>query len=307
MKEYAQGRAIAMAINRWVSSLISQVSRSMFLIFVPIGNSACDKVYDFVKSATGFAIDKNVVVTVAHIDPVERICLADLEGRRFSGKVIAVDSRWDTAFIETGESLHPLSLSLEQPPVGSLVIVSGMPYGLLRPYYAVGVVSGYKVNTFIEGKYVEGLMMLSAPTMVGMSGGPVIDLEGNVVGMIIGNGMNINEFALALPAKRILYSYRILKTLGRVDHIVLGLKVVEGLAKGVEELVISSVFSENIKNICGLDVGDSIISINNRDLKTLEDLWDSLDEAILSFQNVLKIKFYDYSDKMLKECIYPIS
>lgn len=307
MQKCQQDYTIAMALGSWISSLISRVIESIVLIFVPFENTSCSEVHDFARSATGFAVDKNIVVTVSHLNPVKDVCLVDVQGQRFSGRVLALDNRWDLAFIETEEPLQPLSISSELPKIGSIVIASGMPYGILRPFHAIGIVSAYKINTLIDNKYVEGLMMLSTPTILGMSGGPVIELGGNVVGMIVANAMNTSEFALAVPAKRISYSYRILRKLGRITHLTLGIKVVERFSKDVKGLTISSIYNKKLIELCGIDVGDIIISINENNIKSLEDLWDNLDEAVLNFENVLKIKFYDYSDKRIKECTYFLS
>jgi S1-C subfamily serine protease len=302
-----QDRGIAIAFNTWVSSIVSRVNKSIVLVSVPFSNASCSEVYDFIRSATGFAIDRNVVVTVAHLDPVEKVCFVGVDGGRFCGNVLAIDNRWDIAFIESSELLQPLDISNDIPPIGSIVIASGMPYGLLRPYHAIGIVSGYKVGTFIDGKYVEGLMMLSTPTIPGMSGGPVIDISGNVIGMVVANAMNLNEFALAVPIKRIIYSYRILKNLGKIIHPTLGLKVVEGFSREVRGLTISSIYNKRIIEVCKIDIGDIIISVNNVDIETLEDLWDALDNAVLNNEDILMIKFYDYSDKKVKECSYTLS
>jgi S1-C subfamily serine protease len=298
---------VVIAFNRWVSTTVSRVNESLVLIYTTLDNTPCSESQDFIRSATGFAIDRDVVVTVAHLNPVEKLCLADLSGRRFYGEVLAIDNRWDIAFIKTEEELKPLSLSQNLPPIGSIVVVGGIPYGLLRSYYALGIVSGYKVNTFINGKRIEGLIMLSAPTTPGMSGGPVIDIHGDVVGMLVANAMNLNEFTLAVPGKRILYSYTMLKKLGKVVHPSLGLKVVEGLTKEVKGLTISSIHNKLVIELCGIDLGDILISVNGSDVETLEDLWDALDRAAIDCVDFLKIKFYDHSDKKVRECVYPLS
>lgn len=298
---------VALALNNWLTSLITKIGESLTLVSASLGNSVCDDVNGFAKTATGFAIDRNVVVTVAHLEPNEYVCLANIFGERFKGKVLSIDSRWDLAFIESEKNLNPLEVSFNQPPIGSLVVVGGMPYGLLRPFFTIGTVSGYKVNTVIDGRPLEGLMMLSAPTMPGMSGGPVVGVHGEVVGMIIANAMNVNEFALAIPIKRIRYSYSILRKVGRVTRFSLGIRVIEGVSIGLKGVTISSVINSRLRELCGIDVGDIITSIDGYPIESLEDVWDRLDEAILTSKQFIELKFYDYSDKLFKECFYPVS
>ncbi|MEM4514498.1 MAG: S1C family serine protease [Ignisphaera sp.] len=297
---------IALTLNSWLTSLITKISESLTLINISLGDSACDDPYGLVKTATGFAIDKNIVVTVAHIEPSKYVCLADVSGQRFKGKVLSIDNRWDLAFIESEKNLNPLRISFDQPPIGSLVIVGGMPYGLLRPFFTTGIVSGYKVNSIIDGKSLEGLMMLSAPTTPGMSGGPVVGVNEEVVGMVVASAMNVNEFALAVPIKRVRFSYNILRKTGKITHLSLGIRVVEGMSRGIKGVTVSSIINTRLHEVCGIDVGDTITSIDGYTIEGLEDLWDRLDEAVLNSSQFIELRFFDYSEKMFKECSYPI-
>lgn len=298
--------AAVLAINSWLISLASRIRESIFMVFMPTDSSLCSEANDFSRTATGFAIDKNVVVTVAHLRPSQNVCLVNTSGDRFGGRVLAVDKRWDLVFIESSRDLTPLRLSADIPPIGSLIITCGMPYGLLRPFLTLGIVSGYKVNTVIDEELVEGLMVLSTPTMPGMSGGPAVSVYGDVVGMVVANTMSGNEFALATPSRRIYYSYSILKKVGRIVRPRLGVRVIEGTSRDIEGVVISNIYNDEISRVCGVDVGDALISVNKRKIRSLEDLWDVLDESALGMSRSMEIRFYDYSEKNIKECVYPI-
>lgn len=299
-------QTIISTINSWLISIASRVRESIFMVSTPANSSLCNEASDFSKTATGFAIDKNTIVTVAHFEPSQSVCIASTSGDRFSGKVLDIDRRWDLVFIESSRNLTPLKVLVDMPPIGSLVITCGMPYGLLRPFFTLGIVSGYKVNTVMEGGLVEGLMVLSTPIMPGMSGGPVINIYGDVVGMIVANAMASNEFTLATPSRRIHYSYSILKRLGRIVRPRLGLRVIEGTSKETKGVIISNVYNDRISEVCGIDVGDTLVSVNGYSINSLEDLWDVVDEIALHMGRFVEIKFYDHSEKNVKECVYPL-
>lgn len=301
--------AYLMMLNRQLIQIALSITQSVVMIMVMRNDTSCDDIDEFERFATGFAIDKNVIVSVAHAEPNQHICLADPHGDRFSGRIIGIDKRWDILFIESEKSLIPVSISKEAPPIGSIVLAYGMPFGLLRPYLSLGIVSSHKVNTIINNEYVEGLMIVSTPIMPGMSGGPVVDINGNVVGMILATTLGSNELALVLPSKRIYSSYNILNKLGRIVHIKLGIRVVEGLTKDTNDIRgvrISNVYNTKLSELCRIKVGDTILSINDIDVRTIDDLWDALDHAILSSGSSIKIKFFDHIEKKTYECLYPI-
>lgn len=261
----------------------------------------------FERVATGFAIDRNTVVSVAHVGPRDYVCVYDIAGDRFRGRVIDVDKRWDLVFIEVDRNIEPVNVSPGKPPLGSLAISCGMPYGILRPFLTMGVVSGYNVSTYIGGDRVEGLMVVSTPTLYGMSGGPVVDIYGSAIGMLVANTMNGNEFALATPSRRIYYDYAILSKLGRIARIRLGVRVIEGFTAGVggsvaRGLTVVEVQNERLTSVCGIKAGDVLLSINDIETSSLDSLWDSLDRAVLRSANRLRIRFRDMLTGLEREC-----
>lgn len=298
------------SLNGWLVAVASKLIDSIVMVFTPLGSESCDEAYEHGRTATGFAIDRDVVVSAAHVEPESRVCLADAYGNRFEGRVWGVDRRWDTIFIRSGRPLNPASIALERPPIGSIAVLCGMPYGILRPFLSIGIVSGYNVNTTIDGRYVEGLMILSALAMPGMSGGPVVNVDEEVVGVLVANAMNSNEFALAVPSKRIYYGYNILRKLGKIVHARLGLKVAEGIARRIGSgtgVVVTSVFNRDIEEVCGIKVGSVVVSVDDTAIRSLEDLWDALDRAVMAGRSAITIRFYNGLEEKARECIYPVS
>uniref|UniRef100_A0A7C4D4G0 PDZ domain-containing protein n=1 Tax=Ignisphaera aggregans TaxID=334771 RepID=A0A7C4D4G0_9CREN len=299
---------VAQVLNKWIVSIISKTRNSLYIVSVP-RNSSCRDEHEFEHFATGFAIDRGTVVSVAHIEPKDSICVIDANGESSEGRVKGIDNRWDLMFIESDKALNPISLELEEPPIGSIVLACGMPLGLLRPFFSLGIISGHKINASIGNEYIEGLLTASTPVVPGMSGGPLIDIYGKAVGIIVGNAFNTHEFTLIVPSRRIHYSYNILKKYGYVNHIKLGIRVIEyGLRskERIEGIVVSSIFNNKLSSICGISVGDILVAIDNFKIKTIEDLWNALDEALLLSKNKIVIEFYSYREKIYRVCEYSI-
>src|SRR5439155_4358705 len=71
----------------------------------------------------------------------------------------------------------PLALSDEQPAAGEAIVVMGNPHGLKHSVVS-GVISGTRE---IDGRT---MLQLAVPVEPGNSGGPVIDMQGHVLGVV---------------------------------------------------------------------------------------------------------------------------
>lgn len=89
-----------------------------------------------------------------------------------------------------------LSIRQDKPAIGDTIWAYGAPMGLQNTV-TIGNISGYRD---IDGRE---RMQISAPISSGSSGGPVVDTNGNVVGVVVATykeGQNLN---FAIPASRI--------------------------------------------------------------------------------------------------------
>lgn len=94
------------------------------------------------------------------------------ESRSLSGRVIAVDEDEDLALIEVEGELPTLELATTGARVGDPVLVLGSPLGLEQTAVS-GIVSAFR----------DGLIQFSAPISPGNSGGPVLNVDGEVIGV----------------------------------------------------------------------------------------------------------------------------
>ena len=132
---------------------------------------------------TGFAIGDGLIVTNLHVIGQGRIFTVELaDGRKL--KPIAVhasDRSVDLAVIrvDVGDRpLQPLALGDSDAAVqGTRVVAMGNPWGLQNSVVS-GVISAKRE---IEG---QELLQLAMPVEPGNSGGPVVDMQGRVLGIV---------------------------------------------------------------------------------------------------------------------------
>jgi tetratricopeptide (TPR) repeat protein len=115
-------------------------------------------------------------------------------------KVIAEDEEGDLIRVSVDipkEAVHPLSIYPSFPEVGERIIVIGTPLGLEKTV-SDGIVSAVReIPKF--GKIIQ----VTAPISQGSSGSPVVNLKGEVVGVVsffLMPGQNLN---FAIPGERI--------------------------------------------------------------------------------------------------------
>lgn len=153
---------------------------------------------DIVSSGTGFFFNmSNVVVTNYHvIDNCTHATITLSNGEKYSVKrVLGYNKEKDIAILEVDYSQGvPIEIRTECVNTGETVYAIGNSLGFLEGSFSDGIVS--KEQREINGKaYIQ----TTASVTSGNSGGPLIDKNGKVVGIIsagFGEGLDLN---LAIP------------------------------------------------------------------------------------------------------------
>ena len=145
-------------------------------------------------SGTGFLVAPDLVATVAHVVDGAATVRITQGTRSTSAEVLGVDDANDTALLRTGSELegHVFELSEEGPAVGERVGVIGFPVGdsgLITSAagsksFKEGSVNGLGRKAEIEGSTRTDLVELDALARNGNSGSPVIQADGDVVGLL---------------------------------------------------------------------------------------------------------------------------
>jgi len=138
----------------------------------------------FIISAEGYIITNNHVV-----EDADRLTVELVDGRTMDAQVVGVDPESDVAVVKIkADDLQPIALgNSESLQVGEWVLAIGTPLGLSHTVTA-GIVSGIGRSGFNVATY-ENFIQTDAAINMGNSGGPLVNLDGEAVG--------INTFILA--------------------------------------------------------------------------------------------------------------
>lgn len=132
-------------------------------------------------TGSGFFITPTLVMTNAHVVKAdERVALTLATGRRIMGEVVRTHPRRDVALLRVEDQGHrPLPVREDPVSIAETVFTAGTP---LHPTWHAsirrGTVSRYRTN-----KYGMEDIQADAPAHDGNSGGPLLDENGNVVGL----------------------------------------------------------------------------------------------------------------------------
>lgn len=132
------------------------------------------------------------ILTSLHVvDDATEIRITFADGTQSKGEIIAADPENDIAVvrsIQLPEQLIPATLGNPHAMrVGDEAYVVGNPFGLYSSMSA-GVISGFDRTFQPPGSSIslEGLIQLDAAVNPGNSGGPLVNRDGQVVGIVVG-------------------------------------------------------------------------------------------------------------------------
>jgi S1-C subfamily serine protease len=178
-------------------------------------------------SGTAWVYDENHLVTNEHVvsDAADVSVWFDGSGWQ-SAEVVATDVYSDLAVIRVDDrpdSAQPLSLAQEEPPIGTEVIAVGNPFGLSGSVSA-GIVSGQdRTLPAANGFSIPDAVQTDAAVNPGNSGGPLVALNGRVVGVVnSGGGDNIGFGISAAMVQQVVPA---LITDGEYDHTYMGVRL----------------------------------------------------------------------------------
>ncbi|MCX8116570.1 MAG: trypsin-like peptidase domain-containing protein [Desulfobacterota bacterium] len=240
---------------------------------------------------SGFIIDpQGKVVTNYHvIEGQRRIFVMTHDGKVFKARVIREAPEDDLALLEIEASLRQFPFlklgDSDAVEVAEPVIAIGNPFGLSFTVTS-GIVSAVG-RTTPDGK--EGLIQTDAAVNPGNSGGPLLNLQGEVIGIntmiYASKGGGFMGVAFAIPvnkAKTLLASDKE----GR-SRAYLGVRVStteQGLVK------IESIEAGSPAFKAGLKEGEIILSVNNKEMRSANDLVKYIQNKKPGDKIVLKIK-----------------
>jgi len=251
---------------------------------------------------SGVIIDKNgLVLTNAHVvERVDDVSITLADGTICDGKVLGTDSITDLALVKLEDATYfnfaPLGNS-EDLEVGDWAIALGTPYGLEKTV-TLGIVSSLHrdINSLGFSDKRLDLIQTDAAINPGNSGGPLINSNGEVIGIntLVRSGPGAG-LGFAIPinlAKSV--SDKLLEN-GEVIHPYLGVQLISLNPRIAKEhnqdpnslvhlperngALIQSVIPNSPAEKAGLRRGDLVIAAENISIEAPKALLDEVEKA----------------------------
>lgn len=209
---------------------------------------------------------KGLLLTNAHVvEGADQLQVELTDGRRVSGQVVGKDTLTDLAVVRLeGKGPWPTAAlgDSDRLKVGDWAIAVGNPYGLENTV-TMGIISNLSRNVSqlgISGKRLD-LIQTDAAINPGNSGGPLLNAEGEVIGIntLVRSGPGAG-LGFAIPINRAQSIAGQLVRTGRASHPFIGI----GLADGPNGPVIRSVQPNGPAARAGLQSDDVITAIDGQ-------------------------------------------
>lgn len=189
-----------------------------------------------IGEGTGFIVSSDgLILTNKHVASTENAkYVIVIDGEEYPGKVLALDPVQDLAImkIESSETFEPLKLGeASDVQIGQTAIAIGNALGEFENTVSVGVISGLGRTVIASGSTIgtetlEDIIQTDAAINAGNSGGPLLNLKGEVIGIntaISTTGQNIS-FAISIDkAKKDIEQ---VKSSGKISYPYMGVRYV---------------------------------------------------------------------------------
>jgi len=268
---------------------------------------------------SGFLISwDGYVVTGAHlVNSSKNVVVTLYDKRIFVAEIVGIDVPSNVAVlkIKVDKAVDPISFGeSEKLKVGQMVVSVGMPPGL-NGTVASGIVSAVPRTSFTLS-YQDDFIQTSTPVYLSSSGGPVVDLDGKVVGM---NAAPLNKFTgvgFVVPSS-------LVKNI--VNQIIKNKKVMRSwLGAGLQKLsveiadtfeykfspdnpvgvLVNYVRQHSPSGLAGFKVGDIILSVNDEEMNEVSQLVRTV--SLIPFGTEAKFKLFRNGSEITRSVEFDI-
>ena len=252
---------------------------------------------------SGVVIDsEGHVLTNEHVvgqADVIRVTLAD--GREFDAELVGADPNNDLAVLRLLEAENVPWVepgSSEDLMVGEPVIAIGNPFGLSNSV-TTGVVSALNRSIRNDDRVFHGFLQTDASINPGNSGGPLLNANGELVGVNTAIYQNAQGIGFAIPidvAKRIVHE---LITKGAVAPVWLGLELQDlgpqlkqalGLPKRLQGALVSRVRPDGPARVSGLERGDVVLELEGSSIRSARSFYEILERTTTGQEVELRVR-----------------
>ncbi len=236
---------------------------------------------------SGFIVDpEGFVLTNYHVvQNAEKIKVTLQNGDEFEARVLGADEETDVAVlkINAGRSLPFINFgNSDETRIGEWVLAIGSPFGLARTVTA-GIISQTNRET-PDGNAFQKFLQTDAAINRGNSGGPLVDMNGRVIGInsqIATSTGDYNGIGFALPSNQAENVYKQIKSYGKVKRGYLGVYLdsvgkefakVYGLGEARGAIITSILDDRGAAAKAGLKDNDIILTVDGKAIQNAQDL-----------------------------------
>jgi serine protease Do len=234
---------------------------------------------------SGFVISRDgLIVTNNHVIEGASEVKVRLGDRDYTAQVKGADKATDLALlkINAGNGLKYLELGdSDRARVGDWVMVVGNPLNLNKTV-TTGVISAKGRALGINDVSFENFLQTDAAINFGNSGGPLVNLQGQVVGIASAINYGAENIGFAVPVNTLKEILPQLRDKGRVTRGYLGINIQNidwphaqafGLSS-TDGALVGDVVAGTPAAEAGVEHGDVITAVDGRHVKTTRDLID---------------------------------
>ncbi len=192
--QISSSSSVAVDLDQAVTAVVAHAADSVVTVQTESGTGS-----GFIVSADG------LIVTSWHvIDGAASVTVVLPDGTKLAATVVRTDQKHDVALLDViATGLPALHLANEKAQIGETVIALGTALGEFPDTVTLGIVSGLNRSIDVgSGRSVSslsGVLQTDAALNPGMSGGPLLNIAGQVVGINTAVAGNANGIAFAEP------------------------------------------------------------------------------------------------------------
>jgi serine protease DegQ len=277
-----QANASAQAVAAGdIPAVVRKVEPSVVTIFV--GNGLGSGV---VWAKDGTVVTNHHVIESAGTGGRVQVAFAD--GRRVAGRVRASDPITDLAVVKADRTdVPPAAFQRSLPVVGELAVAIGSPLGLESTVTA-GIISGlHREIPGADQQSLVDLLQTDAAISPGNSGGALVNGRGEIVGIneaYLPPSTGAVSLGFAIPSTTVVDVVRQLLENGRASHAFLGITPQAITPEIADQLGLDRTTGVLVFEVeqggpaadAGIQPGDVLTRMGNRELEGVEDLLDEL-------------------------------
>jgi len=278
-----------------VSIVTESVSYNWFWQAVPQTGAGSG----IIISPEGYIVTNNHVVEGA-----SKVTVTLSSGDTYEATIVGRDAETDLAVVKIDASgldyLHFLNNSLEELGVLDPVVAVGNALALPGgPTWTLGVVSNLGRSIEVDtGVVLKDIIQTDAAINAGNSGGPLVNMAGQVVGINVAIASNAENIGFAISTDTAIPIVQSLINEGKVVRPWLGVSLVT-VTPAIQQYyhlsvdagaLITSVSSGSPADEAGLKAGDVITKMDNESISTSDDLVSTIESRQIGDQ--VEIVYY---------------